>query len=69
MAENRLLVAEFGLLDDQLVNLKRLVSEAEGSGDGEGVEVDAGNSSLAVDLDGVAILDEDELEVGRPRLC
>lgn len=57
-SENRLLVAEFGLLDAQLANLKRIVSEMTKAEEGGGLNGDA-----AVDIDELA-LDEDELEVG-----
>lgn len=55
-SENRLLVAEFGLLDAQLANLKRIVSEMTKAEDGTGLNGDS------MDIDGLE-LDEDELEV------
>ncbi|CAM9183987.1 unnamed protein product, partial [Sphacelaria rigidula] len=55
-SENRLLVAEFGLLDAQLANLKRIVSEMTKAEDGTGLNGDS------MDIDGLE-LDEDELEL------
>lgn len=56
-SENRLLVAEFGLLDAQLANLKRIVLEMTKVEEGARLHGEA-----AVDIDDLA-LDEDELEV------
>lgn len=50
-------MAEFGLLDAQLANLKRVLAEIAGSETGE----DGLNGDVA-DVDG-SQLDEDELEV------
>lgn len=56
-SENRLLVAEFGLLDAQLANLKRIVLEMTKVEEGARLHGEA-----AVDIDDLA-LDEDELEL------
>lgn len=56
-------MAEFGLLDAQLANLKRLLSDSEGSVDGETGNKEAVTSEVMDEADRVTILDEDELEV------
>lgn len=69
VSEHRLIVAEFGLLDAQLANLKRLVaemadtSEALGEGVGDGEAMAVAIRGAREDVDSI-VLDEDELEVG-----